>query len=142
MRILSVHVENFGKLSDVNIDFQEGTNIIKEDNGWGKSTLATFIRALFYGLEGDNKRDDISCERKRFAPWQGGAFGGSMVFETHGKTYYLSRFFGSKAAEDSFELRDVATNLPSADYSDKIGEELFHINSESFMLRHPRLRMT
>ena len=133
MRILSVHVENFGKLSDVNIDFKEGTNIIKEDNGWGKSTLATFIRALFYGLEGDNKRDDISCERKRFAPWQGGAFGGSMIFETHGKTYYLSRFFGSKAAEDSFELRDNVTNLPSADYSDKIGEELFHINSESFM---------
>lgn len=133
MRILSVHVENFGKLSDVNIDFKEGTNIIKEDNGWGKSTLAAFIRALFYGLEGDNKRDDISCERKRFAPWQGGAFGGSMVFETHGKTYYLSRFFGSKAAEDSFELRDNSTNLPTADYSDKIGEELFHINSESFM---------
>lgn len=133
MKILSVHVENFGKLSDVNIDFKEGTNILKEDNGWGKSTLATFIRALFYGLEGDNKRDDLLCERKRFAPWQGGAFGGSMVFETHGKTYYLARFFGAKAAEDTFELRDNATNLPSDDYSDKIGEELFHINSESFM---------
>ncbi|MBO4678865.1 MAG: AAA family ATPase [Lachnospiraceae bacterium] len=133
MKILSVHVENFGKLSDVNIDFKEGTNILKEGNGWGKSTLATFIRALFYGLEGDGKRDDIQCERKRFAPWQGGAFGGSIVFETHGKTYYMTRFFGTKAAEDTFELRDNATNLPSSDYSDKIGEELFHINSESFM---------
>ena len=133
MKVLSVHVENFGKLSDVKLDFKGGTNILKENNGWGKSTLATFIRALFYGLEGDGKRDDIQCERKRFAPWQGGAFGGSIVFETHGKTYYLARFFGTKAAEDTFELRDNATNLPSSDYSDKIGEELFHINSESFM---------
>ena len=133
MKLISCHVENFDKLSDVNLSFADGLNTFCNDNGWGKSTLAAFIRALFYGLEGDGKKDYMQCERKRFAPWQGGAFGGSIVFETHGKTYLMSRFFGAKAAEDTFELRDYTTNLESTDYSDKIGEELFHINSESFM---------
>ncbi|MBO4616237.1 MAG: AAA family ATPase [Lachnospiraceae bacterium] len=133
MKLISCHVENFGKLSGVNLSFAEGLNTFCNDNGWGKSTLAAFIRALFYGLEGDGKVDVMKNERKRFAPWQGGAFGGSIVFETHGKTYEMTRFFGAKAAEDTFELRDRATNLESTDYSEKIGEELFHINSESFM---------
>ena len=32
-------------------------NIICEDNGWGKSTFAAFIRAMFYGLDGDRKKN-------------------------------------------------------------------------------------
>lgn len=133
MRILSCHIENFGKLSDVTFDFTEGLNVFLQENGWGKSTLAAFIRSMFYGLEGDGKRDDISCERKRFAPWQGGAFGGSLKFDNDGKEYVVSRVFGVKAADDVFELRDLSTNLISNDYSKMLGEELFGINSESFM---------
>lgn len=133
MKIVSVHIENFGKLSKVDIDFNEGLNVKCEENGWGKSTLSTFIRAMFYGFEGDGKRDEINSERKRFAPWQGGAYGGSLVFEAREKTYQITRFFGSKSVEDSFELRDYKTNLESLDFSANIGEELFRINSESFM---------
>lgn len=133
MRILSCHIENFGKLSDVNIDFNNNPFVILENNGWGKSTLAAFIRSMFYGLSGDGKRDDIQCERKRFAPWQGGAFGGSLIFETDGRRYLVTRFFKAKASDDEFELRDADTNLSSQDFSEHIGEELFSINSESFM---------
>lgn len=133
MRLISIHIENFGKLSNVDLSFKEGTNLILEANGWGKSTLAAFIKAMLYGLEGDGKRDDFQCERKRFAPWQGGSFGGKLLFEADGKAYEATRFFGSKANEDTFELRDVYTNLISNDYSERLGEELFSINSESFM---------
>lgn len=133
MKIVSVHIENFGKLSKTDIDFTEGLNVKCEENGWGKSTLSTFIRAMFYGFEGDGKRDEINSERKRFSPWQGGAYGGSLALEAHGKVYRITRFFGIRALDDSFELRDERTNLVSEDYSENIGEELFHINSESFM---------
>lgn len=133
MRLISAHIENFGKLSNEDFDFTKGLNVIYKENGWGKSTLATFLRAMFYGLEGEGKRDDILSERKRYAPWQGGPFGGTVSFEAKGKVYEITRFFGSKAAEDSFELRDKATNMLSEDYSDNVGEELFEINSESFM---------
>jgi len=133
MRLIACHIENFGTLSNTDFKFEDGLNVTLKENGWGKSTFTYFIKAMFYGLEGDGKRDDIQSERKRFAPWQGGAFGGSLTFETKGKHYVISRVFGAKAAEDVFELRDADTNLVSLDYSEKVGEELFHINSESFI---------
>lgn len=132
MKIESVHIENFGKLHDFSMSFLDGTNVIKESNGWGKSTLATFIRSMFYGLEGEGKRDTVFNERKRFKPWQGGAFGGSLIFETKGKRYRIERSFATKSSEDTFKLYDVETGLESSDFDSNIGEKLFHINSESF----------
>ncbi len=133
MKLKSLHIENFGKLSDVDFSFETGVNVLCEENGWGKSTLAAFLKAMLYGLEGDNKRDDFQCERKRFAPWQGGAFGGKLIFEAAGRTYSAERFFGNKASDDTFTLRDFNTNLESSDYSEHLGEELFSINAESFL---------
>lgn len=132
MNILACHVINFGKLHDLNMSFTEGLNILNERNGWGKSTLAAFIKVMLYGLENDGKKDALVSERKRYAPWKGGSFGGSLSFETEGKSYTVYRTFGTKSSEDTFELRDLKTNLVSADFSEKIGEELFKINAESF----------
>ena len=44
MRLISCTIENFGKLNNVTYDFTNDCNTICEDNGWGKSTLASFIR--------------------------------------------------------------------------------------------------
>ncbi len=132
MRLLSCHIENFGKISNFSFDFTQGINAVCEENGWGKSTFAAFLRAMFYGLAGDRKRS-LENERTRFKPWQGGAFGGKLVFEADGKEYQITRIFGNKEADDVFELRDARTNLPSTDYSANIGEELFRINRESFV---------
>lgn len=133
MKILSCHIENFGKIHDYSVEFCDGANMICEENGWGKSTFAAFVRAMFYGLEGDRKRSLEENERKRYQPWQGGVFGGQLVFETQGKEYLISRIFKDKETNDEFELRDAETNLPSRDYTDKIGEEIFKINRESFL---------
>ena len=40
MRLLRLHVENFGIISQLDLDFQEGVNEVLKENGWGKSTLA------------------------------------------------------------------------------------------------------
>ena len=133
MRILSCHIENFGKLHNFNLDFEKGLNCFCKENGWGKSTFAAFVRAMFFGLEGDRKKRLIDNERKRYKPWQGGTFGGNLRFETEGKVYEINRIFGDKDGTDEFELRDAITNLPSNDYSKKIGEELFRIDRESFL---------
>jgi len=133
MRILNCHVENFGKLHDVDIDFTEGLNLFYQENGWGKSTLAAFIRVMFYGFAGDRKRDIAENERKKYLPWQGGTYGGKLCFETKGKRYTVSRVFQDKELNDLFELRDADTNLESQDFSANLGEELFQINRESFL---------
>ncbi len=130
MRVICCHIENFGKLHDYTADFEKGTHIICEENGWGKSTLSAFIRAMFYGLEGERKRSIEENERKRYTPWQGGVFGGQLTFEVNGKQYTVTRTFNE---QDEFELRDAKTNLISNDYSSKLGEELFKVDRESFM---------
>ena len=133
MKILSCHIENFGKIHDYTMNFCDGANIICEENGWGKSTFVAFIRAMFYGLEGDRKKNIEENERKRYKPWQGGVFGGQLVFEIQGKKYLISRVFKDKEANDEFELRDATTNLPVKEYTSKIGEEIFKINRASFL---------
>ena len=51
MKLISCHIENFGKLSDLRVDFVDGINLFHEMNGWGKSTLAAFLRVMFYGFD-------------------------------------------------------------------------------------------
>lgn len=133
MKILSCHIENFGKIHDYSMNFCDGANIICEENGWGKSTFVAFIRAMFYGLEGNQKKTIEGNERMRYNPWQGGVFGGQLVFEIQGKKYVVSRVFKDKKINDEFELRDATTNLPVKDYTSKIGEEIFKINRASFL---------
>ncbi len=133
MRLVDCHIENFGKLSGYDRTFTEGCNNILASNGQGKSTLATFIRVMFYGFEGESKRGALANERKRFEPWQGGVYGGRLTFKEGERTYTIRRTFGAKSAEDTFELRDTLTNLVSNDYTENIGEELFRVNAESYM---------
>lgn len=133
MKFISCHIENFGTLSDYTEVFDEGANIILHDNGWGKSTFAAFVRAMFYGLDGERKKSIEENERKRYKPWQGGVFGGRITFEAEGKTYIVTRIFHDKDVNDEFELRDADTNLISNDFSENIGRDLFKIDRESFM---------
>ncbi len=133
MRLLNCHIENFGKLHDFSMDFSAGCNTICQENGFGKSTLASFIRVMFYGFLGGRKRNNLENERKRYQPWQGGIYGGSLSFEVGERQYCLRRVFHDKVQNDEFELRDQKTNLISTDYTERIGEELFGVNQESFI---------
>ncbi len=131
MKLISLQIDNFGTLKDYKYLFQDGINTIVHENGWGKSTLASFIRIMFYGFDNESKRSELENERRRFTPWQGGGYGGMLVFEAKGKTYRIERSFNEKKGS-TFELYDAKTNLKSSDYTEKIGEELFGIDSDSF----------
>ena len=132
MRLLSLYIENFGTLSDFSMDFTEGTNVILRENGWGKSTLAEFVRVMFYGIEGSRKKEYLDNDRTRFQPWNGKYFGGEMTFEAGGKKYKVERFLADKDKDMTFKLYDLTTLLETDDYSENLGEELFGVDSESF----------
>lgn len=133
MRLISCNIENFGKLSGVNIDFSaDGITSFYESNGWGKSTLAAFIKVMLFGFDNENKRSAQEKERLKYKPWQGGVYGGELRIETEKGEFVVSRTFGTKEKDDVFELTDAKTMLSSKDYSEKIGEELFGLDSESF----------
>lgn len=132
MRLLRLHIENFGALSDHRMELSEGLNVLCRQNGWGKSTLAAFIKAMLYGLPATTKRSLDENERKKYTPWQGGAFGGSLEFSCTKGSFRIERFFGAKESDDSFALYDLSTNLPSNAFSSSVGEELFGIDAEGF----------
>ena len=132
MRLISCTIENFGKLNNVTYDFSGDCNTICEDNGWGKSTLASFIRVMFYGFKNESKKKLVDKERNRLMPWQKGVYGGEIVFETDGIVYSLRRTFGKKQADDEFLLVRKDTNMQCDDFSSDIGEELFKIDAQSF----------
>lgn len=133
MKLISCDIENFGGLSKFHMDFSEGCNTICGDNGFGKSTLAAFIKVMFYGFDNQNKKDELLNERMRYNPWQGGVYGGKIIFTVKDKSYILSRTFGAKETDDSWDLRDKDTNLPTEKWGRNIGEELFKLDSQSFL---------
>lgn len=133
MKLEKAHIENFGKLKNFDVQFNEESNLLLENNGWGKSTLAAFIRIMFFGFQNENKSSVVENERKKYDPWQGGVYGGQLTFTVGKKKYRIERTFGKTRNEDRFVLYDAIKNLPSVDYSENIGEEVFSIDAESFM---------
>ena len=98
MKLISLFIENFGKLHRYALDFSEGQNTVCEENGWGKSTLAAFIKAMFYGLPRSRVQSLDDNERKKYEPWQGGTYGGNLVFECARGKFRAERSFGVRRA--------------------------------------------
>lgn len=132
MKLLSCHIDNFGKLSDLSIDFADGVNLFHEPNAWGKSTLAAFLRVMFYGFDSKKESGSFDKERVVYRPWQGGTFGGELDFAYQDKTYRISRTFGKTEKTDAYHLYDLSTNLECHDFSSEIGSEIFGLDSASF----------
>lgn len=132
MRIIECYIENFGKLSAYTHKFSSGLNSTLAENGWGKTTLSVFIKSMFYGLNTERRQALDENDRKKYAPWQGGRYGGSLTFTHGGKTYRIERSFGTKAADDVFRIVDADTGANSTDFSENIGTELFDIDAAGF----------
>ena len=132
MKLLKCYIQNFGKLQDFSYEFQDGINTIKQNNGFGKTTFASFIKSMFYGLDTQANARIEKSDRKKYIPWQGGIYGGNIEFELNGKKYRIERTFGKKATEDTFKLYNLDTNLESKDFTEKIGEEIFKINKNAY----------
>ena len=132
MKLLNCYIQNFGKLQNFKYEFHSGINTIKQDNGFGKTTFASFIKAMFYGLDTQANARLEKSDRKRYIPWQGGIYGGNIEFEINEKRYRIERTFGKKATEDTFKLYNLETNLESKDYTENIGEEIFKINKSAY----------
>lgn len=66
MRLIGCYIENFGVLKKARFDFDEKFTAIKQDNGYGKTTLAAFIKAMFYGLPRTRRENLLENERKKY----------------------------------------------------------------------------
>lgn len=129
MRLISCHIDNFGKWSNKDFDFGNGINEFFMSNGEGKTTLASFIKAMFYGLPKTSVKWE---ERKSYYPFNRGAFGGSIRFEHDGCEYRIERSFDEKS-----KVRDTVSvyrngSIEESLCTDPLGEKLFSLDEESF----------
>ncbi len=132
MRLLECYIEAFGKLRDFKYTFSEGLNVITEDNGFGKTTLTAFIKAMFYGLDDNRKQKIEENDRRHYAPWGGGKFGGWLSFKVGALSYRIERTFGTKASLDTYALYDLESGNICHMYGENIGESLFGIDADGF----------
>ncbi len=132
MKLLNCYISSFGKLQNFSYDFSSGLNTIIQDNGWGKSTLATFIKAMFYGLN-STKRSVAENERLKYRPWNSTQrFGGYIEFLWGENQYKIERFFGLKESEDTVRLFDVKTGKEFLN-TENLGKRIFEIDEEGFL---------
>ena len=75
MKLLSYYIENYGKIHDQDGNFSEGITSYCEQNGFGKSTLVSFLKAMFYGLSSYTAATKGFVDRLHYYPFSGGKFG-------------------------------------------------------------------
>ena len=132
MELIRCHADNFGVLSDKSFDFSEGLNVFCLKNGKGKSTLCAFIKCMLYGLSDNRSRDPLDNERKHYAPWQGGRFGGSLTLRYGGGTYRIHRSFGARPSEDLLEVFDEKSGARTDALGACPGETMLGMDAEGF----------
>lgn len=132
MKLISMHVDDFGGLHNYDYVFEEGLNVVLHDNGWGKTTMASFLKAMLYGYDTKRSKDITENERRRYLPWQGGKYGGTLDFEADGVRYRIYRTFGETPRFDSAKIVNLDTNATARVPADKIGETFFHLDASAF----------
>lgn len=132
MTIHEIKINGFGTHSNLEIHFTEGVNVIYGGNESGKSTIAAFIRAMFYGLSGRGSQN----ERKKFLPWdQGVKYGGELSFEHKGVLYRIAAAFGESKKEDNITLyNDTTGEIVPVEAAKTIGEVVLEIPPETYDL--------
>lgn len=94
MEIRELWLKNYGKFEDHRIRLKPGINIIYGGNETGKTTVHSFIRAMFFGLSRARGRAARTDEFKLRCPWDTpGAFRGSMRVMDGGELYRIDRSF-------------------------------------------------
>lgn len=130
MKLLSCHIENFGKLTGKDYTFNKKLTVFTEENGAGKTTLAAFIKAMFYGLSSYTVATKKFSDRQRYYPFGGGKFGGNLTFEKGGDIYRIERTFGKKSETD--DTLTVYKNNTPVKCAKSFGEEIFGLDEDSF----------
>lgn len=128
MKLLKCHIVGFGNWKNQTIDFKDDLTSICEKNGFGKSSLASFIRAMFYGLERVTKANN---ERKRALPFDGSPCGGSLDFEWQGNQYSIERSFIGKTPKDD-TLICYKNGIETKELGEIPGNAVFGLDLDSF----------
>ncbi|MBC8536075.1 ATP-binding protein [Feifania hominis] len=135
MRLTEIHIGHFGGLHDFTLRPEPGINLLCCGNEWGKSTVAAFLKFMFYGFPKRTRRrdeDPLESDRERYQPWSGERIEGSLTLESGGRLYRIDRTAGDR--RDRVAVMDALTGEPVREVQDlaQPGVWLFGVDEGTF----------
>ena len=129
LRIEKVEINSFGKLKNTVLTPGKGMNVLTAPNESGKSTLAAFLKFVFYGFTDGRKKELAENDRKLYTPWDSPLTEGSVTLWVGEKQYRVFR--SSSGTKETCTLTETATGrtLPAGEVP---GELLFGVSEEVF----------
>lgn len=128
--IEKIEINSFGKLKNTVVSAKSGINILSAPNESGKSTLAAFIKFVFYGFSGARKQSLTENERELYTPWDSEISEGSITLSADGEKYIVHR----KCAPSGKETCEIVNrNTGKPHFIGEIpGEAFFGVSEEIF----------
>lgn len=133
MQIESIHIEHFGRLNGVDLNFHRDLNVVEGPNESGKSTVAAFIRFMLYGFPQKANAGRLSEKQKRLS-WEYGVCEGSMILSVGEKRYEIRRFVPAPGSDtrESVSVTDLKTGLPAHSRKEP-GDAFLEVPEELFL---------
>lgn len=124
-----IDITSFGKLKNTTIIPTKGLNLLTAPNEAGKSTVAAFIKFIFYGFGGQRKQAVAENEKLLYMPWSGTrAAGGITIITPEGKFRVERAHSSSKETIDVYDVytrKSVFTGMVPGEVFFGLGEESF-----------------
>ncbi len=126
--IEKLEVTSFGCLKNATYSPTEGINRICAPNESGKTTLAAFIKFIFYGF-GTSKKDIIDSEKKLYLPWDSSFAAGAAEISADGTKYRIERRY-APSQKEIVALTEVSSGKKVSP-GKEIGELFFGVDRET-----------
>lgn len=112
MIIKELLATGFGKFKNKSIRFDSGINLIYGENESGKTTLHTFIDGMFYGFLKSNVKSAVYLdEHKKYQPWGGYPYEGTVCFRWNGTDYRIERKFTKGMEETKVYVENTGEDI-------------------------------
>lgn len=133
MNIKCLNLIQFGKFSNTTIDLTNGINIIEGNNEAGKSTIATFVRFMLFGMPSARvSKSNPIPERDRYIPWGNDNASGSMELVWNGKRILIEREY-RKGSNKKAVVRSKDTGVILDEFiGAEPGEIMLNMKADTF----------
>ncbi|MBQ7827900.1 MAG: AAA family ATPase [Clostridia bacterium] len=139
MVIHRIHIASFGPLRDFDFELYSGMNVIRGENESGKTSLAMFIKFIFYGLSG-RSIDSLPSERRKYVNWETGTAEGYIIASHDGKEYRIERSLSvavragssKESVSETVTVTDTSTGERVHDLEDSPGAAFFGVPEQVF----------
>lgn len=134
MELKKLQINGFGNNENKVIELTDGINLLYGKNESGKSTIANFIKSVFYGVN-RNKAGNEFSEFEKYKPWKDIDFSGKVEYELDGKLYTVFRDFNRNNCKVYDENGNDITSEFNKDKTrgSEIGLVHLGIDEETFM---------